>query len=60
MCYPVLQLIIRGQSLAEQSRDSTVLAQTLHQLGIEPKRLDVPGRKRLDIDYGKPIRDILV
>jgi hypothetical protein len=35
-------------------------ATILHQLGIEPKRLDVPGRKRLDIDYGKPIRDILV
>jgi hypothetical protein len=35
-------------------------ATVLHQLGIDPKRLDVPGRKRLEIDYGKPIRDILV
>jgi hypothetical protein len=35
-------------------------ATVLHQLGIDPKRLDVPGRKRLDIDYGKPIREILV
>jgi hypothetical protein len=34
-------------------------ATVLHQLGIDPKRLDVPGRKRLDIDYGKPIHDIL-
>jgi uncharacterized protein DUF1501 len=34
-------------------------ATVLHQLGIDPKRLDVPGRKRLDIDYGKPIREIL-
>jgi hypothetical protein len=34
-------------------------ATVLHQLGIEPKRLDVPGRKRLDIDYGKPIREII-
>jgi hypothetical protein len=34
-------------------------ATVLHQLGIEPKRLDVPGRKRLEIDYGKPIREIL-
>lgn len=34
-------------------------ATVLHQLGIDPRRLDVPGRKRLDIDYGKPIRDIL-
>src|SRR5882672_272904 len=35
-------------------------ATVLHQLGIDPKRLDVPGRKRLEIDYGKPIREILV
>ncbi len=34
-------------------------ATVLHQLGIDPKRLDVPGRKRLEIDYGKPIHDIL-
>ncbi|MFN7919801.1 MAG: DUF1501 domain-containing protein [Bryobacteraceae bacterium] len=34
-------------------------ATVLHQLGITPKRLDVPGRKRLDIDYGKPIREII-
>src|SRR3954447_15491641 len=32
----------------------------LHQLGIDPKRLDVPGRKRLEVDYGKPIKDILI
>jgi hypothetical protein len=34
-------------------------ATVLHQLGIDSKRLDVPGRKRLDIDYGKPIREII-
>lgn len=34
-------------------------ATVLRQLGIDPKRLDVPGRKRLDIDYGKPIREII-
>jgi hypothetical protein len=34
-------------------------ATVLHQLGIDPKRLDVPGRKRLEIDYGKPIREII-
>lgn len=34
-------------------------ATILHQLGLEPRKLDVPGRKRLDIDYGKPIREIL-
>ncbi len=37
-----------------------VHATVLHQLGLDPRKLDVPGRKRLDIDYGKPIREILV
>jgi hypothetical protein len=35
-------------------------ATLLHQLGIDPKRLDVPGRKRIEVDYGKPIKEILV
>ena len=26
---------------------------------VYPKRLDVPGRKRLEVDYGKPIREII-
>ena len=34
-------------------------ATVLHQLGIDPKKLDVPGHKRLEIDYGKPIRGII-
>jgi arylsulfatase A-like enzyme len=34
-------------------------ATVLHQLGLDPRRLDVPGRKRLEIDYGKPIREIM-
>jgi hypothetical protein len=35
-------------------------ATVLHQLGLDPRRLDIPGRKRIDIDYGKPIKEILV
>jgi hypothetical protein len=31
----------------------------LHLLGLDPRRLDIPGRKRLEIDYGKPIFDIM-
>ena len=31
----------------------------LHQLGLDPLRLEVPGRKRLDIDHGEAIREIL-
>jgi hypothetical protein len=35
-------------------------ATILHQLGLDARKLDVPGRKRLDIDYGTPIKEILV
>jgi hypothetical protein len=34
-------------------------ATVLHQLGLDPRRLEVPGHKRLEIDYGKPIGEIL-
>lgn len=34
-------------------------ATVLHQLGLDPRRLEVPGRKRIELDYGKPIREII-
>jgi hypothetical protein len=34
-------------------------ATVLHQLGLDPQKLDVPGQKRLPIDYGQPIQEIL-
>jgi hypothetical protein len=34
-------------------------ATVLHQLGLDSRRLEVPGRRRLDIDHGSVIRDIL-
>jgi uncharacterized protein (DUF1501 family) len=34
-------------------------ATVLHQLGIDPRKLEIPGRKRLDIDYGEPIHSII-
>jgi hypothetical protein len=34
-------------------------ATVLDCLGLDPRRLDVPGRKRLEIDHGSPIREIL-
>jgi hypothetical protein len=34
-------------------------ATLLHLLGLDPRRLDVPGRKRLEIDHGRPITPIL-
>jgi hypothetical protein len=34
-------------------------ATVLGQLGLDARKLEVPGRKRLEIDFGKPIREIL-
>jgi hypothetical protein len=34
-------------------------ATVLQQLGLDARKLEVPGRKRLEIDFGKPIREIL-
>lgn len=34
-------------------------ATVLDLLGIDPRRLEIPGRKRLDMDYGQPIREII-
>jgi hypothetical protein len=37
-----------------------VHATILRQLGLDSRKLEVPGRKRLDIDHGVPIQAILV
>jgi len=34
-------------------------ATIVHQLGLDPRTLEVPGRKRLEIDHGKPIHQII-
>jgi arylsulfatase A-like enzyme len=34
-------------------------ATVLHLMGLDPTRLEVPGRKRLDVDRGNVIREIL-
>jgi uncharacterized protein (DUF1501 family) len=34
-------------------------ATVLHLLGLDPRKLEVPGRKRLEIDHGAPIREIV-
>lgn len=34
-------------------------ATILHLLGLDSHRLEVPGRKRLEIDHGEPIREIM-
>jgi hypothetical protein len=34
-------------------------ATVLRLLGLNSRRLDIPGRKRLDVDYGRPIEQII-
>jgi hypothetical protein len=34
-------------------------ATVLHQLGLDVHKLEVPGRKRLEMDFGKPIKEII-
>ena len=34
-------------------------ANVLHLLGLGRRKLEVPGRKRLEMDHGTPIREIL-
>jgi len=34
-------------------------ATLLWQLGLDPHKLEIPGRKRLEIDFGEPIREIV-
>jgi hypothetical protein len=34
-------------------------ATVMQQLGLDARQLEVPGRRRLDIDYGHPIHEIL-
>lgn len=36
-----------------------VHATILQQLGLDSRKLEVPGRKRLEIDHGKPMREII-
>lgn len=34
-------------------------ATILHQLGLDSRKLEIPGRKRLEIDHGNPIHEII-
>ena len=35
-------------------------ATVLHLLGLDARRLEVPGRRRLNVDFGEPIRQIMM
>jgi uncharacterized protein (DUF1501 family) len=34
-------------------------ATVLHQLGLDSRRLEIPGRKRLEIEFGEVIKEIV-
>ena len=36
-----------------------VHATIMHQLGLDSRKLEIPGRKRLDVDHGTPIKEII-
>lgn len=49
-----------GAHAVEQRHYVTdIHATVLHQLGLDSRRLEIPGYKRLDIDHGQVIREIL-
>jgi hypothetical protein len=37
-----------------------VHATVLNLLGLDHRQMEIPGRKRLDLDFGQPIRAIMV
>jgi hypothetical protein len=36
-----------------------VRATVMHQLGLDTRKLELPGRKRLNIDHGHVIKEII-
>ncbi len=47
------------QAVENRHYVTDVHATVLHQLGLDSRRLEIPGRKRLEVDHGHVIRDIL-
>ncbi|MFT7642411.1 MAG: hypothetical protein ACI9G1_004168, partial [Pirellulaceae bacterium] len=47
--------------LASEDRHyvTDIHATVLHQMGLDSRQLEIPGRKRLDIDHGRPIKEII-
>jgi hypothetical protein len=48
-----------GFHAVENRHYVTDIHATLLQLGLDTHRLEVPGHKRLEIDFGKPINEII-
>ncbi len=46
-------------SMIERRASIAALLKDLKQLGLDSRRLELPDRKRLDIDHGQPIPAIV-
>jgi len=58
--YPILSSLGKWHRSAENRHYITDLHATiLNQLGLDSRQLEVPGRKRLEIDHGTPIAEII-
>jgi len=53
------QLRIVGLGSGTRSRRVSFGTEALVWVGLDSRKLEIPGRKRLDIDHGKPITEIL-
>jgi uncharacterized protein (DUF1501 family) len=47
------------QAVEKRHYVTDIHATVLHQLGLDSRRLEIPGRKRLDMEHGHVIQDIL-
>jgi hypothetical protein len=46
-------------AIEERHYVTDIHATVLHQLGLDPRLMEIPGRKRLEIDFGRPISAII-
>ena len=46
-------------AVEERHYVTDIHATILKQLGLDSRKLEIPGRKRLEIDHGKPITEII-
>lgn len=46
-------------AVADRHYVTDIHATILHLMGLDPRRLEMPGRKRLELDFGKPILPII-